>query len=49
MANSKVKVKSGMGGSRNGRGRSETTEEMKRVSKKQRRRQAKVVIAEQLG
>ncbi|TWU49291.1 hypothetical protein Poly59_39050 [Rubripirellula reticaptiva] len=36
-----MKLKRGMGGSRNGRGRSERTETYKRVSKKRRRREAR--------
>ncbi|HOH58588.1 MAG TPA: hypothetical protein PLQ22_01080 [Bacilli bacterium] len=39
MANTKCKVKKGMGGSRNGRNRCEYTEVLKKDSKKIRRRQ----------
>lgn len=41
MANKVKKVKKGMGGSRNGKGRSEKTATMKHQSKKARRKQGK--------
>lgn len=41
MGYSKTKIKSGMGGSRNGRGRWEKTETLKQESKKKRRRQGR--------
>ncbi len=45
-----IKVKPGMGGSRNGRSRTEGTEELKAFSKKARRREdAAEVMAEQEG
>ena len=46
MANKIKRLKSGMGGSRCGKGRSEKTATMKRHSKKLRRRLAKVVSME---
>ena len=49
MANKVKRIKTGMGGSRCGRGRSEKTGTMKRDSKKARRRQGCVLIKEQLA
>ena len=49
MANKVKRIKTGMGGSRCGHGRSEKTATMKRDSKKARRRQGRVLIKEQLA
>lgn len=46
MANKVNGTKSGMGGSNNGKGRSERTEIMKRHSKKLRRNEAKAACQE---
>lgn len=46
MASEKVKLKKGMGGSRNGRGRTAGTAEYKSSSKKRRRRAAKAACKE---
>ena len=43
-----IKVKTGMKGSRAGRGRTEKTAELKSYSKTARRRQAKKAVTEQL-
>lgn len=48
MANAKVKVKRGMGGSRNGRSRREGTEIMKAAGKKASRAEGKAAIRLQL-
>ncbi len=48
MGHSKMKVKSGMGGSRNGRSRNDGTETMKKVSKKRRRKQGRQEAREEL-
>ena len=47
MANTKCKIKKGMGGSRNGRSRWEKTEILKFDSKKSRRRQAKYEVEQE--
>ena len=44
-----IKVKKGMGGSRNGRGRYEPTETLKSLSKKRRRQEGKQSIRENVG
>lgn len=48
MANKVRRIKSGMGGSRGGRGRSEKTAVLKDHSKKERRRQQEQIAAEAL-
>ena len=45
----KIKIKSGMGGSRCGRGRTEKTATLKRLSKKGRREQGKAIIRAERG
>ena len=40
-----IKIKDGMGGSRNGRSRREGTETLKRLSKKRRRQRSKEAAA----
>jgi hypothetical protein len=45
----KIKVKNGMGGSRCGRGRTEKTATLKRLSKKGRREQGKKIIRAERG
>ena len=47
MAQYKAHLKQGMGGSRNGRGRSVKTAELKDVSKKARRQEAKRAAQEE--
>lgn len=49
MANKVGRIKLGMGGSRGGRGRSETTEVMKKHSRKLRRQEALRAITEELS
>lgn len=49
MANKIRRTKSGMGGSRNGRGRTEKTAIMKEHSRTERRRQQERLAAEQLA
>lgn len=48
MAYSKTKIKTGMGGSQNGRGRWEKTETLKKESKKKRRHQGRHEARESL-
>jgi len=45
----KIKIKDGMGGSRCGRGRTEKTATLKRLSKKGRREQGKKIIRAERG
>jgi hypothetical protein len=49
MANTKAKIKQGMGGSSSGKNRSEHNDVLKSQSKKQRRLQDKEVIKNEIG
>lgn len=48
MANVDCKIKTGMGGSRNGRNRWDDTETLKRASKKRRRKLGKMEVVENI-